>query len=202
MVSPAPVLLDTVAGLPFFRSKRLVVTADNVSFGSRSVRLADVTGVAYWVGVQRVNGVEANVRRYVRFTTAASHLTVVCPTATLQRRPSRERVEATWAELVRLCDDLVRPRLMATALAVLTAGEAVVVGGVTVRAHGIEVAGRGRTTRAYGWDELERVDAAAGFLTVYARGEPAAVARVRLRQANAVLLPEMLAEAAATFDGA
>jgi hypothetical protein len=205
MVSPGDpaVLLDTVVtGLPLFRSKRLLVTADAVSFGSRSVRLADVTGVAYWVVVQTVNGVEANVRRYVRLTTAASHLTVVCPTATLQRRAPRARVETTWIELVRLCDDLVRPRLVATAMAVLTAGGAVAVGGVTVRAHGMEVAGRGRTTRAYGWDELEQVDAAAGFLTVHVRGEPAPVARVRLREANAVLLPEVLAEAAATFEGA
>jgi hypothetical protein len=177
--APAGVVVDHE-----IKGGRLVATADSVALGGRTVRLDEVTGLAYWVVAPADDGPAATAGRGFELTTATDTLKVVLAGDDDRR--------ATWETLVSLCQARVEPRLVDSALTGLDRGEAFATRGVTVRPDGFSVGTSRWGGRAWPWEEFGHADLRAGSVRIHLADRSRLVGCVPLRTRNAVLLPDLL----------
>jgi hypothetical protein len=178
------------------KGTRLVATDRAVTFGDRTVALADVTGVSYWVNQTAVGGVTANSHRGIELDSAAGPLKITFSSSGSRQQGANEPGRVAWEGLVALIRQLVEPRLVEQALAGIARGEPFTVKPVTVSRDGIAVAKALRGGKTFAWSDVGGADFHEGSVRIRAAGSDKVLGWVSMQQTDAVLLPELLRRAA------
>jgi hypothetical protein len=195
---PTGVLIEATLQSGAVRSKRLVVTAASVRFGSDEVRLADITGVAYWQREITYALIPAATHRFVDLSTPAGALRVPFINGAAQKRAMKEQAKANWLGLIELLEHLVEPRLCDEALAGIEAGTAYPYRELSLDRDGLTIRRPMRAPQVHPWSSLTGTDLRRGQIHVLSAGGQS-VARMSMSECNAVLLPELIPRGRAAF---
>jgi hypothetical protein len=195
----AGVLIDAMLRSNAVKSKRLVVTADSLTFGNDEVRFADVIGVAYWIVQVSTNAIPTATQRYVELTTATGKLKVPCINGSVQKRATKDLMQTTWQSLVAVLERAVEPRLCDEALARMQAGAPVAVKGVSLSRDGVSVSRTMRGEQVHPWSSITGTAFHAGNVQIFADNGKKPVAQVAMAVPNAVLLPVLLQQGRVAF---
>jgi hypothetical protein len=203
MTTPFPTyVVPTSVVVPIAWRATAECSVNETGIGWNDVALAytQITSVAYGTQVRTVNLVQRRVMRRLRIDSATGD----CLDIHLARRPFGPRAEmpqqTAFALIVASLHEMVEPRLRARYLRAIAAGDTVTVGPISMNdvgmIHESDPLGRPR-----GWDRLPIALLEADHVLV-----ESAVAGFDQKPwvldamtPNAVLLPELLAEAAEAF---
>ncbi len=174
-----------------------VIDADSVRWDNRHVNLAEVTGAAYRTRRRSLNLVQRRTERVVVLETASDRC--VIEMGTNRFGPSDARAQHDlYASLVATLHSQVEPRLRGDLLRSIAAGGSPMIGGLQLDRCGVTSASSGISIE---WRQLPEAQLERGVVVVRATIEhpDRPVASIPMLSTNAVLLPELLAEATFAF---
>ncbi len=176
-------------------------TVDGTGIAWDDVELAygQMTSVAYSTQMRTVNLVQRQVRRHLSITSTDSELEIH-----LARQPVGPRAElpqqTAFAAMVASLHEMVEPRLRAEYLRAIAAGDTVVLGPISMNHIGMTHESD-PLCAPRGWDQLPLALLEADHVLVQSAvaGVNESPWKLNTMIPNAVLLPELLVEAAEAF---
>ena len=186
------------------RQKRLYVDLEQLVWGDERVLLNSVDAVAWTITHHSMNGVPTSTNYLFTLWRGNDQVKIGFNAVSVSSKAHKDGLTNLFEELVSASARLIQPRLREQILKQVARGEVVEVAGVRLSQQGIERPARLGSNKAVRWDRYAGARFQRGTIEVRATQDDGVTVKrvfaIAMGAPNAVLLPELLQQCAATLD--